>query len=270
MSRYRVEARRRRSCVDLYVRDDEGRELGWFDLRKGQVHLAESARDEDEHLLHAVAAGWLAQQEYAELAQAGPAEDSRLNRLIPRRRTARETPAAPTSAFPSLPSTTSTAGVERRLRDHLNLLAEKDSRWHVLHNLETPDAAIQAQHIAMGPAGVFTLRSREFAADVVVRGEQLFCGGEPLPDLARSRAEAERIAAVLEVSLGRVIPVRAVFSPLGPVAVTVERACPQVDVVPRGNLIRWLRSRPVVLDDDTARLVKETVLERSFPGARSG
>jgi hypothetical protein len=145
---------------------------------------------------------------------------------------------------------------EEKVGARLERLARKDPRWRVLHAIPVGSRGSDIDHLVIGPAGVFTLNAKHHPGKTVwVGGDTFRVDGHRTSYVRNSRFEAERAARVLSIAAGAPVPVTGVIVPVSAKDVVVKRQPDDVFVVPRMHIARWLRRRPAVLDEATARLL---------------
>lgn len=145
----------------------------------------------------------------------------------------------------------STATSERKVAVDLERLGPQ---WNVLHAVPVGPDRPAISHLAIGPAGVFTLSTRGFRAarppslsdrvEAAVLGDDIKIHGETLPYVAQARAQAWRAARVLSGALGQRIFVRPAVVIVGVDEVRFYDIPQRVDVLPRRQLVPWLRGFP--------------------------
>lgn len=148
-----------------------------------------------------------------------------------------------------------TASAERKVAVDLERLGP---RWRVLHSVPIGADRPAISHLAIGPAGVFTLAARSFRAatprgplervEAQVMGDDLKIHGGSLPYLKEARAQAWRSARVLSGALGQRIFVRPAVVLVGVDEVRFYDLPHRVDVLPRRQLVRWFGQFPSRLD----------------------
>lgn len=162
-----------------------------------------------------------------------------------------------------------TAAAEKKVAVDLERLG---SRWRILHAVPVGPDRPAISHLAIGPAGVFTLATRGFRPshprgpleriEAQVMGDDLKIHGHSLPYLREARAQAWRSARVLSGALGQRIFVRPVVALVGVDEVRFYDLPHRVDVLPRRQLVRWFGQFPPRLDAPS--------IEAIFTAARLG
>ncbi|MFZ2965101.1 MAG: nuclease-related domain-containing protein, partial [Rhodoglobus sp.] len=122
-------------------------------------------------------------------------------------------------------------------------------RWDVLHDLPLRDGALD--HLAIGPAGVFAVRTVHCdGLDAALDSAGLTVGGEPSDDVARARADAEEVADRLGDASGERIRVRPLLVLVDARRFTTRSLAPAVRIVVVQELVRVLTKAPGTLDGD--------------------
>ena len=126
-------------------------------------------------------------------------------------------------------------------------LGKLGAEWRVLHAVPVGSRGSDIDHLVIGPAGVFTLNTKNHTGCKIWVAENAFLvNGQKTPYLSNSRFEAKRATELLTRACG--------FSPtVAPVIVvlaaemTIKQPPLGVHVVARKKIARWLASRPPVL-----------------------
>ncbi|MGW7429860.1 nuclease-related domain-containing protein [Streptomyces sp. NPDC054861] len=96
---------------------------------------------------------------------------------------------------------------ERRVGRELKRLSPYG--WRALHGITLPSGA-DIDHLLVGPGGVFCINTKHHAGKPVWVGDTMarVGHGPPVPYVAASRREADRVRGVLERHCGFPVPVR--------------------------------------------------------------
>jgi hypothetical protein len=122
--------------------------------------------------------------------------------------------------------------------------------WFTLHAVQWASGA-DIDHLAIGPAGVFTINSKRHKGKVVWYGDYaITVNGASTRHIAASRTEARRASRALSRHCGFAVPVRPVISVVDAAKVTVKSAAPPVLVLPAGDLDRVLSGLTSTLTHD--------------------
>lgn len=148
------------------------------------------------------------------------------------------------------------ANGEVRVGGLLMALAQQDPRWHVLHAIPIGTAGSDIDHVAIGPAGVFTLNTKHHpSAKIWVGGNTLMINGQRQDYVRNSRFEAKRTAKLLSSACGLPVPVFGVIVIMGAQSLTIREQPEDVRVVARRRLVRWLSTLPATMDQPTVEHV---------------
>ncbi|MDT0422945.1 nuclease-related domain-containing protein [Streptomyces evansiae] len=129
--------------------------------------------------------------------------------------------------------------------------------WYVLHALQWPTGT-DVDHLAIGPAGVFSINSKRHKDKKVWYGDRaITVNGNSTPHIAASLAEARRVSDLLSRRCGTAIPVRPVIAVIDAAKVTVKNANPPVLVVEAPEIGRLLSGLTPSLDRDLMTRVYE-------------
>lgn len=136
-----------------------------------------------------------------------------------------------------------------------DVLSGLGQRWDVLHEISVEENSV-IDHLAIGPAGVFTIhvvncRDR----DVGVNGTSFVVSGVEQDDLGHAAAEADAASQVLGAAAGGPVRVRPLLVVVDPRRLTVKVPASVVRVIVSQELERFLLNAPKTLDgDEVARI----------------
>ncbi|MDD9206454.1 nuclease-related domain-containing protein [Georgenia sp. 10Sc9-8] len=137
---------------------------------------------------------------------------------------------------------------EGKVAAQLEKLRAHDPRWRFLHAVPVGQRGSDIDHVAIGPAGVFTLNAKHHpGARIWITDEEFFVNGRWRPYIRNSRHEAARASRLLSRACGFQVRVRALIVPVRPGALTVKRPPVDLDVVRRQRVARWLAHQPHAL-----------------------
>jgi hypothetical protein len=129
--------------------------------------------------------------------------------------------------------------------------------WRVIHAVPVGHKGSDIDHLVIGPPGVFTLNTKNHAGNKVWVAERTFMvNGQRVPHLRNSRFEGERASKLLSAACGfelRAEPVIVVMC----ADITIKAQPPDVHVVKRKAIAKWLPSRPPVLTPEGVEIVYE-------------
>ncbi|GEO96881.1 nuclease-related domain-containing protein [Kocuria turfanensis] len=142
------------------------------------------------------------------------------------------------------------------------ILGRLGPEWIVLHAVPVGAGTSDIDHVVIGPAGVFTLNTKNHAGkEVWVGARAILVGGHKQHYLPHSRHEAARAAKRLSAAVGEPVPVTPVLVLIGPKSLTVKQRPTDVGVVNDRELLRWLqRRRPVLTPAQVGRIAAAAVL----------
>ncbi|MFE1308885.1 nuclease-related domain-containing protein [Streptomyces sp. NPDC058755] len=145
-----------------------------------------------------------------------------------------------------------------RLRNH---------GWFTLHAIQWPSGA-DIDHLAIGPAGVFSINSKRHRGKAVWYGDTaITVNGTTTRHIAISQAEARRVSRTLSRGCGVEIPVRPVISVVDASNLTVKSANPPVLVLAVEHLDRVLSGlTPTLPPDQVARIYSVARDTRTWTG----
>ena len=261
----------------LYVTDDAGAELGWWDLKTDEPH---PASPDDLVALRVAVLGWKGQQRApARHEAAGDIGASRASahhgdllsnlpatQIAPQVAAAHASGEVPTAWRRRLlgkhaySSWERGAIGERLVAAKLHELHRYDGRWGYLNSIPVGDQA-DIDHFVAGPGGVFTINAKHHAGcSVWVGGNTVMVNGVRQPHVRNSRHEAERAARLLTRAVGARIRVTGLVVPVEHRSLTVKEQPGDVVIVPERDLIHFLRAQGDVLQREQ--------VERIFAYAR--
>ncbi len=135
--------------------------------------------------------------------------------------------------------------------------------WDVLHVVPVSAAEPEIDHLVIGPAGVFTIRTRNFPGlEIWVAGNALLVGAEQVTDIVDAGLEGERASELLSRAAGKRVDVRPVVVLVNPKKLVVRERPAGVVVISSRLLAGWLRSLDREQDGREVALVSD-VADRS-------
>jgi hypothetical protein len=146
-----------------------------------------------------------------------------------------------------------------------DLLENLGTQWDVLHDLPLGDGLLD--HLAIGPAGVFSVRAvASNAAEVVVDGHTLTVAGDQLDDLRWAIDEANTVARLLSGDGDSGVQVVPLVVMINPRRIVVRAPAIGVRVVASRDLERLLTGAATVLrGDEVARISDRADLQSTWP-----
>ncbi|GAA4892169.1 NERD domain-containing protein [Tessaracoccus lubricantis] len=147
---------------------------------------------------------------------------------------------------------------ERLVAAELQKLQEKDPRWLFLHSIPVGANDADIDHLLIGPAGVFSINSKNHAGmKVWVGGNTFMVNGVRQPHIRNSRHEAKRAAKLLSQAAGFDVHVRGMVVPINADDFTVKAQPDDVTVINRNRLRKHLRRLPERLPQPTVDILFE-------------
>ena len=129
------------------------------------------------------------------------------------------------------------------------MLTALDDRWSVVHDVPVGSGASDVDHVVIGPGGVFTVNANHHPGQSIwVASRSFLVCGQKKPELRKSEYGAERATARLSRVLPPEVDVTPVIALIGAKSITVEEQPAFVKIMDARGLVRWLRTRPQVLD----------------------
>jgi hypothetical protein len=134
--------------------------------------------------------------------------------------------------------------------------------WVVLHAVPVGAGASDIDHVLIGPAGVFTLNTKNHAGQPVwVAGQTLMVAGKKQRHLYNASHEAARAAKLLSRKVGAPVEATGVVVVVAPKSMTVRAKPSGAVVVTDRQLLRWLSGRPTVLTPRQVAVVAAAAME---------
>ncbi len=143
-------------------------------------------------------------------------------------------------------------GAQGEERVAARLAKKLDDRWVVIHDLTIGTQGANLDHLVIGPAGVFTLNTKNLKGRVTVYDKAVLHNGQNHHFLPKARAEAKKVAKQLTSAIGTPVPVRGVIVLTGSAEADVKGSPIDVRVIGYLRLARWLQGLPEVLPPDEA------------------
>ena len=120
--------------------------------------------------------------------------------------------------------------------------------WFVLHSVPIGSGSSDLDHVAIGPAGVFTINTKHHRGqNVWVGGRRILVNGQRTDHLRNAKYEAKRTSKLLSVAARMLVDVTPVVAIVGAKRVTVRERPFDVAVLRETELTRWLQQHPVTL-----------------------
>lgn len=135
-------------------------------------------------------------------------------------------------------------------------------RWHVFHDVPVGSRGANVDHLVIGPGGVFSVNAKNLTGQVWVGERALLHNGYKTDYLWKARREANDVARRLTTAVGSPVDVRGVVAVICD-EFTVKAQPPDIAVVARRRLKRWLEHQPSRLTDTDAFAVAAKAHRRS-------
>lgn len=133
------------------------------------------------------------------------------------------------------------------------LLDRLPEGWHALHDIPVGTNGAIIDHLVIGPAGVFTVNTKNLAGDVWLAARTLRVNGRMTDYLPKATSEARRAARLLGKAVGRPIAVKPVLSIIAD-DWTIKDTPTDVFIAAPRAVKKWLLGLPAAF---TARDVNE-------------
>ncbi|MDX3067824.1 nuclease-related domain-containing protein [Streptomyces scabiei] len=139
--------------------------------------------------------------------------------------------------------------------------------WFTLHAVQWPSGA-DIDHLAIGPAGVFSINSKRHRGKTVWYGDSaITINGASTRHVAISQSEARRVSRALSRRCGAEVPVRPVISVVHAAKLTVKNANPPVLVLAVDELDRVLSGlSPALSAEQVAHIYRVARESRTWVG----
>ncbi|WJZ66380.1 nuclease-related domain-containing protein [Kocuria rosea] len=142
------------------------------------------------------------------------------------------------------------------------ILGRLGPEWTVLHAVPVGAGVSDIDHVLIGPAGVFTLNTKNHAGRNVWIGERaILIDGHKQHYLPHARHEAARAGRRLSAVVGERVLVTPVLVLIEQGKLTIKQRPADVKVVTDRDLLRWLkRRRPVLTPERITRIAAAAVV----------
>jgi hypothetical protein len=152
---------------------------------------------------------------------------------------------------------------ERRVAEILSSVGDD---WTVLHSVPVGAGASDIDHVAIGPAGVFTINTKfSPGKDVWVAGRGMYVGGSKQPYTLNAIHEARRASTYLTGKSGLTIPVTGLIVFVDPGRMTFKAPAgggeldPEIHVLRQDELVAALSGRREFNDAQVAAIVDAAI-----------
>lgn len=127
--------------------------------------------------------------------------------------------------------------------------------WHVIHAVPVGEKDSDIDHVVIGPPGVFTLNTKNHSKGKVWVAERAFMvNGQKTDYLRNSRHEANRAKRLLSSACGFPVTVEPVIVVMA-ADLTIKDQPPDVHVVARKRITKWLIGRPPMLSPEAIEII---------------
>ena len=135
-------------------------------------------------------------------------------------------------------------------------LAKLGEAWQIVHAIPVGDAETDIDHLVIGPRGVFTLNTKHHPSGKVWVAERTFMvNGRTVPYLQKAVGEARRASRLLSVATARDVVVRPVIVVMGATSFKIKAEPPDVKVIGRRDVVRWLQVQSDFLDAEAINAI---------------
>lgn len=129
------------------------------------------------------------------------------------------------------------------------LLSQLGEEWTVLHSVPVGQDGARFDHLVVGPAGVFTVTTRNHPGqDVVVSGQTVLVAGAKVAHIRAAEHALGRAERLLGAVLGESIAVSGLLVFVAPESLTLRDVPRDVQVLESSELLPWLEVQPDVFD----------------------
>lgn len=134
-------------------------------------------------------------------------------------------------------------------------LRKLGDRWRVLHGVPVGSADSDIDHVVIGPAGVFTLNTKNHqGARVRVYDKTIYVNGTQQPYIRNSRFEGTRASKLLTSACGFSVDARPVIVLMAR-ELTFKGHPEGVHIVGRKKVADWLLSLPILLPPEAVETI---------------
>ncbi|WEG08804.1 nuclease-related domain-containing protein [Microbacterium horticulturae] len=155
-------------------------------------------------------------------------------------------------------------------REVARLLDQLGADWHAIHSVPVGTSGSDIDHVLVGPGGVYTVNSKfHDGARVWVAGRSLLVNGQRKDHLRNAAFEARRASKLITRAAGSPVHVSAIIAIVGARSLTIRAQPAEVAVLSSVRMVRWLKQRPAVLNEEEVRHIAGTVMRSSTWGSQS-
>ena len=135
--------------------------------------------------------------------------------------------------------------------DVAEVLSKLGPEWTVLHAVPVGSGSSDIDHVVIGPAGVFTINTKNHTGKIFVAGGTLSVNGHKTDHIRNSLHEAGRASRLLSIAAGTPVRVTPLIVLVSTEPIKKGRTKPKVTVLPSNWLSRWLKRRPRILSEQS-------------------
>jgi hypothetical protein len=148
--------------------------------------------------------------------------------------------------------------------DVAETLANLGAGWSILHNLPIGGHGAEIDHLAVGPAGVFSITTATYPGKRIFVGRNIFqVGATRKKYLRRAESQAIRASRRLSTVVGAPVHVTPLIAVAAAASLTLGEPRSLVDVFETAHLGRWLRKRRTTLTADAVAGISRAASLRS-------
>jgi hypothetical protein len=119
-----------------------------------------------------------------------------------------------------------------------------DERWSVVHDLTIGTKGANLDHLLIGPAGVFTLNTKNLSGRLTVHERAILQNGRKTAFVPSALGEARKVQQRLTAATGRDVTVWSVLVLAGRCEVKVRQRPADLTIVQSWQLPGWIRGLP--------------------------
>lgn len=135
-------------------------------------------------------------------------------------------------------------------------LDQLSDQWTVLHAVPLDARRSDIDHMVIGPAGVFTLATREKSDQNAWIARDAFGGGaKGINHIRNSEFEIGRVERTLSAAVGSPVHAVGVIVVVDPTSIMVTGTSRDVTVITSLELVGWLEGLPPTLDSDQVQAI---------------
>lgn len=128
--------------------------------------------------------------------------------------------------------------------------------WRVIHSIPVGTRGSDVDHLVIGPGGVFTINTKHHErGQVWVASRRLMVNGQRTEHLRNSEHEANRVSRLLGAATQSDVDVTPLVVVVAARSITMRERPPRVVVLESTQLVRWLQSKPMTLDDERLQVL---------------